>query len=512
MTARYLLGVDLGTSATKAALYDTHGILMAEASQEVAIHHPEPGMVEQDQDDFYLGAAAAVRACLQESGIDPRQIVSLAFDSQMAGLGSVDDHYRPAAAFDSWLDMRCQPYIQEINARCGDMVTAISGCPPTCDHGPKMLWWEHEQPGRYARVAKFLMPAAYVAGRMAELEAEQAYIDPTFLHFSGLADGQTGTWSAALIDALGVDRRRLPRIVPPWQIVGEVRDRAAADFGLAPGTPIAAGAGDTAAGSLGAGITVAGMLCDTAGTASVLAGTTSHFVADVKHRALLCMRSVLPGLWHPLAYVAGGGLALNWFREQFGLAGEGGFEAMVERAMTVPEGADGLLFSPHLGGRICPSEPAMRGAWVGFSWGHTRDHFVRAMLESVAFEYRFYLRVLRELAPGQPNMAARVIGGGARSAGWNQLKADVLGVPYQRLRRQEFATWGSALIAGHAVGQFPNLAEAAADHAVREGLPIDPRPEATRRYQPAADAYLSWQENLARACQGTPDKQQVEQP
>ena len=152
------------------------------------------------------------------------------------------------------------------------------------------------------------------------------------------------------------------------------------------------------------------------------------------------MRSVIPGLWNPLAYIAGGGLALRWFRDQFFTSrgethhGRGrSTTCMADAGGEIPPGADGLFFSPHLGGRICPAAPAMRGAWVGFSWGHTQAHFFRAMLESIAFEYAYYLSILRELIPDLSLIEARVIGGGARSAVWNQIKADVLGVPYQRL-------------------------------------------------------------------------------
>ena len=227
----------------------------------------------------------------------------------------------------------------------------------------------------------------------------------------------------------------MPRIVAPWQVVGEATADAARDFGLPAGVPVVAGAGDTAASALGAGIVRPGMLLDVAGTASVLAGCTDRFVADVKNRTLLVMRSVVPGLWHPLAYIGGGGLALRWFRDQFGGAESGGsdpgdmsYSALVEEALNVPPGADGLFFSPHLGGRICPADPARRGAWTGFSWGHTRAHFFRSILESVAFEYSSYLAVLESLAPGLERVEARVVGGGAKSAGWNQIKANVLGV------------------------------------------------------------------------------------
>jgi xylulokinase len=495
---RYLIGVDLGTSATKAALYLPDGKLVAEASAEVPIYYPHPGAVEQDSDDFYRTAAQTVQSCLMQSGIDPLQVAGIAFDSQMAGVGTIKENFQPATRFDSWLDMRCQPYIEQLDRDHGDLITHLTGCPPTCDHGPKILWWQHEHPDEYTTISKFIMPAGFVAGRMAGLSAEAAFIDHTFIHFSALSDARAGQWSPELCSKLGVDSSRLPRIVAPWEIIGEVQFDAAQDFGLAPGTPIAAGAGDTAAGALGAGIVRPGMLLDTAGTAAVLAGCTNQFVADVQQRALLTMHSVVPGLWNPLAYIAGGGLIQRWYRDNFFNTfqaksqplKEDLYEGMASLAAQIPPGAEGLFFSPHLGGRICPAEPGMRGAWVGFSWGHTQAHFIRAMLESVAYEYDYYLSILRELIPNLNLVEARVIGGGARNPLWNQIKADVLGVPFQRLQRAEFATWGCALIAGHAVGLFGDLAEAAEAAAVPHGDPFHPDPQAHAAYLRLVDKYI----------------------
>ncbi len=408
MQKKYLIGVDLGTSGTKAALYQIDGKLLAEASVEVPLLYPKPGVVEQDNEDFYTSAAETVRKCVDDSGVAPKEIAAIAFNSQMAGVGLIDEDFKAVARFDSWLDMRCQPYIEWMDRDAGDRVTQLTGCPPTCDHGPKMLWWKNEQPEVYKRTAKFVMPGTYVAGKLAGLKADRAFIDHTYIHFSGFSDARHGCWSDELCDRFGLDRSKLPTIVDPSDIIGEVSEQAAAEFGLAPGTLIAAGAGDTAANALGAGIVRPGMVFDVAGTAAVLAGCTDEFVADSKNRALLTMRSVIPGLWNPLAYIGGGGLALRWFRDQFFNttagkvlpAAEDLYPQMLALAEAVAPGSDGLFFSPHLGGRICPSSPDMRGAWVGASWSHTQAHFARAILESIAFEYAYYLRILKELVPG----------------------------------------------------------------------------------------------------------------
>lgn len=504
MQKRYLIGVDLGTSGTKAALYQIDGKLIAESAVEVPLFYPKPGVVEQENEDFYVSAARTVQQCISSSGVEPKAIAAIAFDSQMAGVGLIDEDFKPVARFDSWLDMRCQPFIEIMNEEAGDRITQLTGCPPTCDHGPKMLWWKDEQPAIYQRTAKFVMPGTYVAGRIAGLKADQAFIDHTYIHFSGFSDAQKGTWSSELCERFGLDAGKLPKIIDPCDIIGEVSEHSSEEFGLAAGTLIAAGAGDTAANALGAGIVRPGMLFDVAGTAAVLAGCTDQFVADTKNRALLTMRSVIPGLWNPLAYIGGGGLALRWFRDQFFNTTraetlplpEDLYPQMISLVEKIAPGSEGLFFSPHLGGRICPSSPEMRGAWVGVSWSHTQAHFARAILESIAYEYAYYLKILKEALPGLELVEARAVGGGARSQVWNQIKADILNVPYQRLKGNEFGAWGAAMIAGKAAGLIDDLASHAQQTARVDGKPVCPSRQNHALYVPLMEKYIRLEKSL----------------
>ena len=470
-----LIGVDLGTMGTKAGAFDLRGNLVAEAYVEAQLIYPRPGWVEQRQEDFYQDAVQAIARCVRAAQIDPQRIACIAFDSQMAGVGNIDANWRPVRNYDSWLDLRCTSYVEEIDREYGELVTRIDGCPPMANHAPRMVWLRHEAPADFERVAKFVMPSTYVAGRMGGLASTEAFIDYTFLHFSGLCDAQRGVWSDELCHKLDIPLEKLPRIVEPWTIIGELTPRAADECGLRSGIPIAAGAGDQAAGALGAGIVSAGMIFDSAGTAAVLATCVDRYVPDVANRTLVISRSVLPNLWMPLAYIAGGGLCLRWFRDTFVPSeytvalsqGANIYALLDEWAAKILPGADRLWFVPHLSGRTLPSQPAIRGSWIGFTWSHTPAHFYRAILESVAYEYQIYLAIQRELLPSVRFTEAHVIGGGARSQLWNQIKADVLDVPYICLNRSEYATWGAAMIAGYAVGLVDDLAATARMHAWR---------------------------------------------
>ena len=172
------------------------------------------------------------------------------------------------------------------------------------------------------------------------------------------------------------------------------------------------------------------------------------------------------------------------------------FLEITQLAEQAPPGADHLLFSPHLGGRICPAMPEMRGSWIGFSWSHTQAHFARAVLESIAYEYAWYLSILRQEIAGLELHETRVIGGGARSDTWNQMKADILNVPYQRLSRSEFGTWGAAMIAGKAAGIYDDLAAVAMQHAQPSGPAFKPNHESREVYDQMVDKYIRLQASL----------------
>jgi len=493
----YLIGVDIGTMGTKAAVFDQSGRLLGDAFEESKLVYPRAGWVEQDMEDMYRSCLRTIKAAVQKAGIDPRHVAAVSVDGQMAGIGGVAENGMASIRYDSWLDTRCEPYIDLMNKEAGDLVLTITGSPPTYDHGPKILWWMHEEPEAFKDTAKFVVPSAYAAMRMSGLTAADAFIDYTQLHFSGFGDTENLRWSEEICEAFGVPLEKLPRIVAPYEVVGRLTAEAADNAGLVSGIPVAAGAGDQAATSLGAGIVEPGQVFDVAGTASVFSVCVNQRVVDTKHRTFLCARSVVRDLWVPIAYINGGGLCLKWFRDEMVRgksatkgtgAAENAYALLDEKAATIPPGADGLIFLPHFGGRVTPNDPKVRGAWVGLTWGHSLAHLYRAILEGVAYEYRYYADILTELFPALELKEARVIGGGAKSSVWNQIKSNVLGIPYVQLDRSEVAVWGSALIGGYAVGVFEDLVGAAkaSTHPVHR---VDPDEEVHRRYYPYVQVY-----------------------
>jgi xylulokinase len=493
----YLIGVDLGTMGTKAAIFDVDGQLLASAYEESKLYYPQPGYVEQKPAEFLAASVRTIRQCVEASGIDPGDVAAIAFDGQMSGIGTVDKDWGTPTIYDSWLDTRCKPTIEQMRPY-EETIIRRTGGPPTYSHGPKMLWWKQERPEVFRRIHKFVVPGGYVAGQMAGLKGDEAFIDYTYLHFSCLSDTARAAWDEDLCREFGIPLEKLPRIVSPWELIGKLTPGAATACGLKAGTPIAAGAGDQAAGMLGAAIVEPGLVIDVAGTASVFAICVDRFVPDVAHKTLFTARLVPEDLWYALAYINGGGLNLRWFRDELAVEirreaeakGENEYVLLDRLAAAIPPGSDGLFFLPHLQGRVCPSDADVRGLWLGFTWAHRQPHFYRAMLEAVAYEYAYYLGIERALLPEAQFVEARVIGGGARSRLWNQIKSDVLGLPYVRLNREEFPVLGSAIVAGYAVGVFDDL-KATARRFVETTDRIEPRSERHRFYRSYVEQYIA---------------------
>jgi xylulokinase len=496
-----LVGVDLGTTGTKTALHDPDGTALATASTETPLHWHGPGEVEQDPEDFFRTALETIAACVREAGADPGAVAAIGVTGQMAGTMGIDAAWRASTPYDSWLDLRCSSDVEALDAQVGDELVRLAGCPAMINHAPKIRWRKRERPEEFAATAAFMPPSSYVAGRLAGLGGEDAFVDRSYLHFTGLAEAREGRWSERLADAVGVPLEKLPAIVEPATVIGELTAEAASACGLRAGTPVAAGLGDTAAGVLAAGVVRPGQLLDTAGTAAVLALSAAEHRPDVADRTLIVMRGALPEQWIALSYLSGGGL-LDWMAaalgDERGASGPTDYEGLGETAEDAPPGAADLVFIPHLDGRLLPSQPALRGAWIGLTRHHRREHLTRSVLESVGYEYALYLRAMRGLHPELEPGDVRVIGGGARSEAWCRIKSSVLGLPYVRLQREEFSCWGAALVAGAAVGILDDLGAAAEGAtAVRDSFAPDPGAFAT--YERMVEIYERAIEGLGGA-------------
>jgi xylulokinase len=246
---KYLIGIDLGTTAAKCAIYGEDGTCVADATEEMKIRYPRSGEAEQDAMDFYTVACRLIRACLKTSRIDRKSIAGVGIDSQMGGIMSIDRQYRPVTYYDTPLDYaRSAGENRYMHEKCGDLIMQKNGSLST--FGNKILYWKKRS--EWKDIHAFIQPSAFLAGRLAGLRGKDAYMDETFICFSGLADLERSRWSEELCRELDVDVEKLPRIVKSTDIIGATTSEAARDTDLPEGIPIVAGCGDQTAGFVGA--------------------------------------------------------------------------------------------------------------------------------------------------------------------------------------------------------------------------------------------------------------------
>jgi xylulokinase len=502
MSAHLFIGVDIGTQGVKAAVYDEEGTCLGEAFRKSVLLRPAAGAVEEDPELQVRSTCECIAECAAKAR-GRGTVRALSIDGQMAGIIGIGADGRNVTPYDSWLDTRCSPWIERMQQTAGARIVQKTGGPPSFNHGPKILWWKHERAETYRAVRSWVQPGGYAAMRLCGLDASGAFIDRSYLHFSGFADGAAGRWDPELCSLFDVDPSRLPRIVASTDLIGTLTPAMAEICGLPPGTSVVAGCGDTAASFLSCGATRPGICVDVAGTASVFAGTTTSFRPDVEEMVLSCGRSAATGLWHPYAYINGGGMNLEWFRDSISRAVSGGaapdLVRLGEMAAEIQPADTDPLFIPHLGGRVSPSQPDLRGAWVGLTWSHGLGNLYRAVLEGVALEYGIYKRVLESLFGGGSVSEVRVTGGGEKSALWNRIKADTLGVPIVQVQGAGGAPMGSALLAAHGAGILKDL-DAAAARWIHTGAVTEPDPgragacrKRLERYASLLDALNDWE-------------------
>ena len=484
-----LVGVDIGSSGIKTAVFDCSGKRLGEGRRDNHPDQPRPGVAQYDGNRMVEATVASIREAIEMAGAGKADVAAIAFDGMISGVMGVDSQWNPTTAYTTPLDMRFGDQLDRITEAHGEKIRRLTGSGMAVI-GPKIAWLREAFPEDFARTEVFVTATGFVVGKLAGLRATDAFIDSTYLWTTGLSDTLNDCWSEDLCESHGVDLKRLPKIVRPMDIVGRVTEVFGEATGLGAGVPIVAGAGDQSAGFVGAGMTRAGILADVAGTYPILALSTDDFVPDVKDRRIELFPSPVSGQFHACFIINGGGLTHHWFGQHFGEGGEEEelFAQLDTAAAQMSPGCDGLFFSPHLGGRVCPIRTNMKGAWVGFTWTHQRSHFYRALLESIAFEHALGLRALRKLFPAQKPDEIRGFGGGSKSALWNQIKADVLGLPYRAMDEADQAVWGDAVLAGCAVGLFDDLTTAW-ELAGASGKVYRPEPSRHAKYEQLLQTY-----------------------
>ena len=457
--SKYLIGVDLGTTLAKCAVYDEDGLLVSEASHEMTIDYPAPGSAEQDAGQFYVIACDLIKRCLSDPKIDKKKIEAISIDSQMGGIMSIDKDFNPVTYYDTPLDSRSSQENKYMHDNYGDLILEKNGSLST--YGNKIIYWKKSD--KYSQIHKFIQPSAFVSGKLAGLSGDQAYIDESFICFSGLSDLKKSGWSQELCRLLEVDEEKLPKIIKSADVIGYITKKASEDCGIPEGVIICAGCGDQAAGFIGAGISNAGQMVDVSGTACILGAAINEYSFDSKNKTVACMKSALGSNYYLLSVVLGG-RTHKWFVDEF-YSEElknldkniNAYDYLDVLAEKIKPGSGGLISINYLQGRFFPSDSNTRGLFIGHTWAHNKIHFYRSILESIAYDHYLTKSIIKELIPNLSFRNVTAIGSGNRSRLWMQIKADILQQPYQNLYRSDLSTLGSAIIAGYASGIYKDI-------------------------------------------------------
>ncbi|HAK53977.1 MAG: xylulokinase [Vicinamibacterales bacterium] len=468
-----LLGIDVGTGGSRALVIDEAGAVLASATEEhVDFASPQTGWAEQSPDDWWRASRLAVRTALEAASCEAGDVRGIGLSGQMHGsvlLDAADSVVRPALL---WCDQRTQAECDWLTETVGRqrLIELTSNPALTGFTLPKLLWVRTHEPELWERVRSILLPKDYVRFKLTgERATDMADASGTLL-----LDVAHRRWSSEMLAATGLDTALLPSLHEGPEITGRLSTGAAAEAGLAAGTPVVAGGGDQSAGAVGMGIVRPGAVSATIGTSGVVFAATDAPALDSEGRVHTFCHAV-PGRWHVMGVTQAAGLSLRWFRDRFGAGDDDGrdpYDRLADEAAEAPVGSNGVLWAPYLMGERTPHLDAnARAALVGLAASHTRAHVVRAILEGVAFSLRDSFTILATMQV--PVNEIRLGGGGARSPLWRQVQADVYRHQVATLAAEEGAAYGAALLAGVGTGVWRTVDEAC-DAAVAIADRVDP--------------------------------------
>jgi xylulokinase len=458
-----MMGIDVSTTGAKALIVDAEGKVIAIASEEYPLSTPRPLWSEQNPEDWWQGARSAIRRALTEApGVE---ITGIGLTGQMHGLvllDSQDQVLRPAIL---WNDQRTGSQCAEITAWAGgpDRLLALTGNVVLPGFtAPKIVWVRENEPQIFEQVAHILLPKDYVRLRLTGEHATEV----SDASGTSLFDVEHRRWSPTMAGLLQVPMDWLPKCTESHVISGQVTTAVAEATGLRRGTPVVGGGGDQAAQAVGSGIVQPGIISVTSGTSGVVFAFAESYAAEMQGRLHVFCHAV-PGAWHAMGVMLSAGGAMRWFRDALGqeekgiaaATGRDPYDLLTEQAANVAPGAEGLLFLPYLTGERTPHpDPNARGAFVGLTLRHSKSHMVRAVLEGVSFGLRDSLELIRGLKV--PIEQVRASGGGARSALWRHIQADVFSTELVEVNVTEGAAFGAALLAGVGAGIYRDIHEA----------------------------------------------------
>lgn len=493
MSAELTLGVDIGTTNVKACILDTStAAVIASSSAEHPLHHPYPGWAEQLAEEYWDAVAACIRECLRQVPDRGTDIAAVSVSGLVGVTLGVDTAGRPVRPGMIWMDSRSDTECTEIRESVGEArINAVNGNRIACWFvEPKLLWMRTHEPDAYSQIYKLLSPTGYCNLQL----TGQFTINPGDAGLFYPYEHTSSRWNHAVTEELGLDPRIYPEIAASHQMIGTVTAQAAATTGLPTGTAVVAGGTDISAAALGCGAIDAGQAYYSMGTGSNL-GIVIPREQDVPEYRILKWPHVLESLTLYDAPMAFTGASLKWFRDKFAdpevvtaeRMGRNVFDLVTEQASHIPAGSDGLLYLPYLGNSLAPRwDLNACGVFFGMQPFTSRAHFIRALIEGVAFDMYSNVRIAEEAGVDVKEIILN--GGPTKSPFWNQVTADVTGKRLIVPDVDEAAPLGDAIIAATGVGHYDTLREPVKQLAPVQTV-IEPDHERHRMYD---DLFNLW--------------------
>jgi xylulokinase len=504
-----LLGIDAGTSSVKAVLLDLRGNLRAVCQAEYPLHHLRSAWVEQDPEDWWQATCKAIGKTLAKVEHGPERVLGLAVSSQAPTLLPLDRSGRPLRPAMIWMDRRAEAEAVRLTELLGAKeIHRITGNRPDAFYvAARLLWLRNHEPEVLRRTWKFIQVNGYLNYRL----TGRLTVDPSHAVLMQMRAYAAGEWSEALCSACGVDPAQFPEIVESHHIQGEVTVAAAETTGLRAGTPVMAGIVDSPAAALEAGVAEPGIAVEMTGTSTVVIIPNDRGLTEP---ALIAMPHALPGIHLLLGAMVSSGGCLRWFQDQFGQTGnqaapEGGpdaYDLLTREAAGIEPGSAGVIFLPYMMGERSPIwHTNARGVFFGLSLATPKAALVRSILEGAAFALRH--NVETALGAGAEVREMRSVGGCSRNDLWNQIKADVLGLPLLLPRASVGSPFGAAILAGMGAGVFPDVRKSLSEmvHLERRFEPDPANHERyTRVYRVFRDIYEHLKSDFDHAASMTP--------
>jgi len=489
----YVIGCDVGSQGTNAALYSADGELVASAYEAYDLSFPHPGWAEQDPDLWTAAMETACRRLVAECPDGPSSIRGLSFGSQLDGMVVCDAKGRRLRPALIWMDRRAEAQAAALAERISpqDFYRAVGANLDSSHAVFKALWVRDEEPDIWKDASLLMSPGSYALHHATGVLA----VDPSNASSLALLDPRTKTWSTEALDATGIDPSMLPELGDATKAVGTVTSGFAEASGLSADTVVAIGCGDEMAATLGAGVFEPGEVCDVVGTAEPVCAASAEPREDPT-MLVECHPHADPDAWlleNP-GFVSGGNL--RWWRDQFAVEerrneeqGLGdAYDQLSDEASKIAPGSDGMIFLPAMQGAMAPEwNGAARGVFYGLTLAHTRDHMTRAILEGSAFALRDILEAMRDSGLGVRRLT--IVGGGAKGPLWRQIKADVTGLPVRVPESVETTATGAAILAAVGAGVHAGVADAVEAFVSFRPDEHEPDPSAREAYDEAYRRY-----------------------